>query len=67
MATKKQRGPAPPMKNRAMRWSDDGWADVLYIGMPRMRELVELEAGRIRRKAQIPSPDPALTESHTHT
>ena len=37
-----------PMKPHAMRWTDAGWADVLLIGMDRMRELVRQEAERVR-------------------
>lgn len=39
------------MKNRAMRWTDSGWADVLLIGMDRVRELVTQEAKRLRENA----------------
>lgn len=38
------------MKSRAMRWTDAGWADVLLIGMDRVRELVAREAAKVRRK-----------------
>lgn len=37
------------MKNHAMRWTDSGWADVLFIGMDRVRELVGREARRVRK------------------
>ena len=37
------------MKNRAMRWTDSGWADVLLIGMDRVRELVAAEAKKARK------------------
>ena len=37
------------MKTRAMRWTDEGWADVLLIGMDRVRELVAREAAKQRR------------------
>ena len=37
------------MKTRAMRWTDDGWADVLLIGADRVRELVAKEAARVRK------------------
>lgn len=37
-----------PMKPHAMRWTDAGWADVLLIGMDRVRELVRQEAERVR-------------------
>jgi len=37
-----------PMKNRAMRWTDEGWADVLLIGMDRVRELVAKDAKKVR-------------------
>jgi hypothetical protein len=36
-----------PMKNRAMRWTEAGWADVLLIGMDRVRELVAKEAKKV--------------------
>ena len=36
------------MKNRAMRWTDAGWADVMLIGMDRVRELVAKEAKKVR-------------------
>jgi hypothetical protein len=39
------------MKNRAMRWSDSDWNDVLYIGVERVRELTRKEAARLRRLA----------------
>ena len=39
------------MKTRAMRWTDEGWADVLLIGMDRVRELVTKDAAK-RRKQQ---------------
>lgn len=38
------------MKNRAMRWTDAGWADVLLIGMDRVRELVAKEAAKVRKQ-----------------
>ena len=37
-----------PMRPHAMRWTDEGWADVLMIGTDRVRELVAVEAGRQR-------------------
>lgn len=37
------------MKTRAMRWTDAGWADVLLIGMDRVRELVRKEADKVRK------------------
>ena len=37
------------MKSRAMRWTDDGWADVLLIGMDRVRELVAKDAAKVRK------------------
>jgi len=37
------------MKSRAMRWTDAGWADVLLIGMDRVRELVAKEATKVRK------------------
>jgi hypothetical protein len=39
------------MKNRAMRWTDSGWADVLLISMDRVRELVAAEAKKARKVA----------------
>ena len=38
------------MKNHAMRWTDAGWADVLLIGMDRVRELVAKEATKVRKQ-----------------
>ena len=38
------------MKSRAMRWTDAGWADVLLIGMDRVRELVAREAAKVRKQ-----------------
>lgn len=38
------------MKTRAMRWTDEGWADVLLIGMDRVRELVAKEAAKVRKQ-----------------
>lgn len=38
------------MKSRAMRWTDAGWADVLLIGMDRVRELVAKEAAKVRKR-----------------
>ena len=38
------------MKPHAMRWTDAGWADVLFIGMDRVRELVAKEAAKLRRQ-----------------
>lgn len=38
------------MKTRAMRWTDAGWADVLLIGMDRVRELVAKEAAKVRKQ-----------------
>lgn len=38
------------MKTRAMRWTDAGWADVLLIGMDRVRDLVAKEAAKLRKK-----------------
>lgn len=37
------------MKSRAMRWTDAGWADVLLIGMGRVRELVSKDAAKVRK------------------
>ena len=34
------------MRVHTMRWTDDQWADVLLIGMDRVRELVTIEAAR---------------------
>ncbi|WP_304308795.1 hypothetical protein [Pseudacidovorax intermedius] len=39
------------MRNRAMRWTDEGWADVLLIGMDRVRALVAAEAAKVRKSA----------------
>jgi hypothetical protein len=36
------------MKPHAMRWTKAGWADVLLIGMDRVRELVKDEADKLR-------------------
>jgi hypothetical protein len=36
------------MKTRAMRWTDEGWADVLLMGMDRVRELVAKGATKLR-------------------
>lgn len=38
------------MKTRAMRWTEEGWADVLLIGMDRVRELVTREAAKVRKQ-----------------
>jgi hypothetical protein len=38
------------MKSRAMRWTDAGWADVLLIGMDRVRELVTKDAAKLRKQ-----------------
>ena len=38
------------MKPHAMRWTDAGWADVLLIGMDRVRELVAKEATKLRKQ-----------------
>ena len=38
------------MKTRATRWTDDGWADVLLIGMDRVRELVAKKAAKVRKQ-----------------
>lgn len=38
------------MKSRAMRWTDAGWADVLLIGIDRVRELVAKEAAKLRKQ-----------------
>ena len=41
------------LKTRAMRWTDEGWSDVLLIGMDRVRELVAKEAAKVRRQQGI--------------
>lgn len=38
------------MKPRAMRWTDSDWADVLLIGMDKVRELVRKEAAKVRKR-----------------
>ena len=38
------------MKSWAMRWTDAGWADVLLIGMDRVRELAAKEATKVRKQ-----------------
>ena len=38
------------MKTRAMRWTEGGWADVLLIGMDRVRELVAKDAAKVRKQ-----------------
>lgn len=38
------------MKPHAMRWTDAGWADVLLVGMDRVRELVAKEAAKLRKQ-----------------
>lgn len=38
------------MKTRPMRWTDSGWADVLFVGTDRVRELVRKEAAKMRKK-----------------
>ena len=38
------------MKAHNMRWTDAGWADVLLIGMDRVRELVAKEAAKVRKQ-----------------
>jgi hypothetical protein len=48
----KPKNPGEPMKNRAMRWTDAGWADVLLIGMDRVRELVAKDATKVRAANQ---------------
>jgi hypothetical protein len=47
-AGRKPNNPGEPMKNHAMRWTDAGWADVLLIGMDRVRELVAKDAKKVR-------------------
>lgn len=39
------------MKTRAMRWTDEGWADVRLLGMDRVRELVAKEATKARKRS----------------
>lgn len=39
------------MRTRAMRWSDEDWADAQCIGMDRVRELVRKDAAK-KRKAE---------------
>jgi len=51
-AGRKPKTPGEPMKNRAMRWTDAGWADVLLIGMDRVRELVAKDAKKVRAANQ---------------
>ena len=41
------------MKPHAMRWTAAGWADVLLIGMDRVRELVAKEAAKLRKQQGI--------------
>ncbi len=51
-AGRKRKTPdSEPMRNRAMRWTDAGWADVLAIGLDRVRELVRRDAIKQKRKA----------------
>jgi hypothetical protein len=33
-----------------MRWTDSDWADVLLIGMDKVRELVRKEAAKVRKR-----------------
>jgi hypothetical protein len=37
------------MENHSMRWTEPGWADVLYIGADRVRELVARDAAKKRK------------------
>ena len=39
-----------PAKTRAIRMTDSDWADVLLIGLDRLRELVRKEAAKLRKK-----------------
>ena len=38
------------MRGHTMRWTDAQWADVLLIGMDRVRELVTREAAKVRKQ-----------------
>jgi hypothetical protein len=51
-AGRKPKSSDGPMKTRAMRWTDAAWADVLLIGMDRVRELVAEEARKARANAR---------------
>jgi hypothetical protein len=51
-AGRKPKSADGPMKTRAMRWTDAAWADVLLIGMDRVRELVAEEARKARERAR---------------
>lgn len=48
-AGRKHKTPGEPLKTRAMRWTDAGWADVLYVGVDHVRELVKKEAEHLRQ------------------
>jgi len=39
-----------PAKTRAIRMTDADWADVLLVGLDRLRALVRKEAAKIRKK-----------------
>ena len=38
------------MKLRSMRWTDAGWASVLYLGAARVRAIVIDEALRMKKR-----------------
>lgn len=38
------------MRPHAMRWTDSGWADVLYIGMDTVREMTRKAAAKKRKQ-----------------
>jgi hypothetical protein len=46
---RKQKTPGEPLKTRAMRWTDAGWADVLGLGLDCVRALVMRAAASKRR------------------
>lgn len=39
-----------PMRGHTMRWTDAQWADALYIGPDRVRELVVKDAAKLRKQ-----------------
>ena len=41
------------LKRRSMRWTDSGWADVLMIGMDRVRALVAKDAAKLHAKQEM--------------
>lgn len=51
------------MKPHAMRWTDAGWADVLLVGMDRVRELVAKEAAKLRKQQSSEQPHAAQRSS----